>query len=203
MKTTITRFFAFLCTISVLTFYALAIDEAPPEEGPGETMARMLKLGEQLATPNENHIFLQKLTGQWTTRSSILNLPPESGTAKNTMILGKRFLDGSYQGSFAGVSFAGRMLLGYDNYKHKFVATFIDSLGTSMRSAEGLLDQSGSVLSLWGTMDEWMTDEHDKPVMYRYRIIDKDHYVLEVHDLSILSGDTLVINVQYERVLEQ
>ena len=92
------------------------------------------------------------------------------------------------------------MTVGFDNYKNKFVAVFIDTLGTSMRTAEGMLDRTKTSLSLWGTMDEWMTDEHDKPVMYRYNIIDHDHFDLEIHDLGIVPGDTAVITMVFNRL---
>jgi len=202
MNTNFSRFVPIICTLSILTLFAVAVDPLPQVEGPGDAMARMFKLGEKLATPNENHAFLKKFVGSWTTHSSFMKLPFEKGSATHEMILGERFLDGSYEGSFAGVQFSGRMLIGYDNYKHKFVVTFIDSLGTSMRHAEGLLDRTGMALSLWGTMDEWMTDEHDKPVLYRFSFVDEDHFVLEVHDLGIAGGDSLVIEVKYDRTMQ-
>jgi hypothetical protein len=168
-------------------------------ESPGESMAKMLKLGEELATPNENHLFLKKLTGDWVTTTSIMDMPEEFGTSTNVMIFGDRYLDSSYGGTFMGVKYTGRMTVGFDNYKNKFVAVFIDTLGTSMRTAEGMLDRTKTSLSLWGTMDEWMTDEHDKPVMYRYNIIDHDHFDLEIHDLGIVPGKTRVITMQFIR----
>jgi hypothetical protein len=172
-------------------------------ESPGESMAKMLKLGEELATPNENHLFLKKLTGDWVTTTSIMDMPEEFGTSTNVMIFGDRYLDSSYGGTFMGVKYTGRMTVGFDNYKNKFVAVFIDTLGTSMRTAEGMLDRTKTSLSLWGTMDEWMTDEHDKPVMYRYNIIDHDHFDLEIHDLGIVTGKTRVITMQFVRTSDR
>jgi len=189
-----------LCTFVMLSYFSWAANPAPPNEVPGETMARMQKLGEELATPNEHHTFLGKFAGSWSTKTSMMDLPVEMGSATHEMILGDRFLEGSYEGTLVGIAFEGRMLLGYDNYKHKYAVTYVDNLGTSMQMGEGLLNQAGNILSLWGTMDEWMTDEHDKPVMYRYQLIDNDHFVFEVHDLAIVDGDTLVIEVQYERM---
>jgi len=168
------------------------------EEVPGETMARMMKLGEELAKPNENHVFLSKLAGEWTTSSTLMGMQPTLGNASYSMILGNRYLDGMHDGTFMSVPYLGRLTIGYDNYKHKFVASFIDDLGTSIRPAEGVLDRTGNVLSLWGTMDEWLTDEHDKPVLYRYRIIDETRFSFEVHDLS-MGNDSKVIEVTYTR----
>lgn len=178
-----------------LVSYSIQKDEVP-----GETIARMMKLGEELATPNTNHTYLARMAGEWTTSSTVMGMEPSSGSATYNMILEDRYLDGFHDGHFMGVAFESRVTLGYDNYKHKFVASYIDNLGTSIRNAEGLLDQSQTTLSLWGTMDEWMTDEHDKPVMYRYRIINENTFSFEVHDLAI-GTQSKVIEVLYTRVI--
>ena len=177
-----------------LVSYSIQKDEVP-----GETIARMMKLGEELATPNTNHAYLARMAGDWTTSSTVMGMEPSSGSATYDMILGDRYLDGLHDGHFMGVPFEGRVTIGYDNYKHKFVASYIDNLGTSIRNAEGMLDQSKTTLSLWGTMDEWMTDEHDKPVMYRYRIINENTFSFEVHDLA-MGNHSKVIEVLYTRV---
>ena len=65
--------------------------------------------------------------------------------------------------------------------------------------AEGILDKSGNTLSLWGSMDEWMTDEHDIPAMYRFAILDENHFTFELHDLAKIT-DTVVIATSYSRV---
>ena len=81
---------------TLITITSLCAFTANQNESPGESMAKMLKLGEELATPNENHLFLKKLTGEWVTNSSILNMPEEVGTSTNVMIFGDRYLDSSY-----------------------------------------------------------------------------------------------------------
>lgn len=162
----------------------------------------MRKLGEELSKTNKNHDFLANLCGSWTTSTVTMGLPPDSGKATFKMIYGGRFLEGDHTGILMGFPFESKLLMGYDNYKHKFSATFIDNLGTSMRNSEGVLDKKRTTLILWGTMDEWVSDEHDKPVMYVYKIIDNNHFVFAIHDLSIIGGDTNVITVNYTRVKE-
>ncbi|MBT4530734.1 MAG: DUF1579 family protein [Phycisphaerae bacterium] len=188
-----------ISSIAFLTSISLFATAQIDDEVPGEMLARMQQLGEELATPTSQHDFLAQMAGEWSTSTSVLDMDPSIGSASYTMIFGNRFLDGMHNGSVTNIPFEGRLTIGFDTYKHKFTASFIDNLGTSMRSAEGLLDKTGKVLSLWGTMDEWMTDEHDKPVLYRYAILDKDHFTFEVHDLSVVSS-TLVIKVSYERI---
>ena len=90
-------------------------------------------------------------------------------------------------------------ITGFDNYKKKFVSVWFDNRNTAIMTSEGLLDQSGKVLTLFGSMDEWMTGEHDKTVKYVYRIIDDDEFVFEIHDLGIVPGETKVIEIVYTR----
>jgi len=188
-------------TIAILCISLISYSSQQGEV-PGETMARMMKLGEALATPNTNHTFLTSMAGEWRTSSTVMGMNPTSGSASYEMILGNRYLDGMHEGDFMGIAFDGRLTIGYDNYKHKFVASFIDNLGTSMRGAEGMLDRSGTILSLWGVMDEWLTDEHDKPVLYRYIIMNENQFLFEVHDLG-MGNESKVIEVTYDRVITE
>ena len=98
-----------------------------------------------------------------------------------------------------GMHFEGRGITGFDNFKKKFLSVWMDSNNTAMYSAEGMLDQTGRVVTFYGRMDEWMTDEHDKTVMYRHRVIDENTFVFEVHDLGIVPGETKVIEMEYRR----
>ena len=191
-----TRKIAACSAILVLGMYSIG---ATPTEVPAETMARMEKLGKAFATPNENHEFLSRLAGEWNTTTSLMGLPVEDGSASFSMILGNRFVNGDISGTFANVPYIGRVTIGYDNYKHKFVASFLNDLGTSMLWAEGMLDKSGNTLSLWGSMDEWMTDEHDIPAMYRFAVIHKNQFIFELHDLAN-EGETVVIKTTYNRI---
>ena len=197
MKNPISQYLVVTGIIASLAFVAIATHT---DEVPGQTLARMDQLGKELATPNSNHEILEKLAGEWNTESRVMGMDPTSGKASHEMIYDNRFLNGTHTGIFFGIPFEGRVTIGYDNYKHKYVISFIDNLGTSLRTGEGVLDESGKVLSFWGTMDEWMTDEHDKPVMYQFKFIDKNTFFFNIHDLSILDKNSLVIAVTYTRV---
>ena len=75
------------------------------------------------------------------------------------------------------------------HYKKKYTSCWVDSASTSMLTSEGLPDRTGKVLAFFGTMDEWLTGEHDKPVKYVFRVINDDQHVFEIHDLGIVDGD--------------
>ena len=91
------------------------------------------------------------------------------------------------------------MILGYDNFKQSYVSTMISSLDTAMTHAEGDMDPSGNALLSYGTLDEYLTGEHDKMVKYVWRFPSKDKMVLEVHDLPIGEQNTKVLEISYAR----
>ena len=181
-----------LSSVSLFSLTAL-------QDSPGEELAKMEQLGEYLATPDKHHTYFKNFVGDWNTETSVYEMKPTPGTASNKLILGDRFLEGSYSGSIMGSAYDGKITLGYDNYKRKYVVTFIDSLGTSIKYAEGLLDQSNRTLSLWGPMDEWMTGEHDKIVLYRFTIQNENQFTLEIHDLAMYPSDAKVVEIVYKR----
>jgi len=169
------------------------------QDSPGEQIAKMEQLGEYLAEPGGHHDYLNNFVGDWITESSVYEMEPTLGTASNILILGDRFLEGNYSGTIMGASYDGKMTLGYDKYKRKYVVTFIDSLSTSIKYAEGVIDKSKRTLSLWGSMDEWMTGEHDKTVLYRFTIQSESQFTMEIHDLSVYPDETKVFKIVYKR----
>jgi hypothetical protein len=62
------------------------------------------------------------------------------------------------------------------------------------------MDPSGNALLSYGTIDEYLTGEHDKMVKYVWRFPSKDKMVLEIHDLPIGENNTKVLEFAYTRV---
>ena len=120
------------------------------------------------------------------------------GKAEFKWILGNRFIQQTYSGSMMGQEFDGLGLFGYDNYKKKFISTWVDSISTTKNDAEGLLDRSGKVINFYGTLDEYLTGEHDKPVKYVLDMSDEDQIRFEIHDLAI-GKDSMVVEIRYTR----
>ncbi len=162
----------------------------------GETdqaeIQRMMQLAEKLATPGEAHRRLDFFTGDWDIATTMMDTPPETGTQTIKWILGGRYLQSKVNATMMGRPFEGLGLLGYDNYKNKYTYVWCDSVSTTLLTSEGLADQTGKVITLYGTMDGWMDGTQDKAVKYVYRIIDEDTYEFEFHDLRIAPGDTLI-----------
>jgi hypothetical protein len=81
-----------------------------------------------------------------------------------------------------------------------YVATTVTSADTAMVRYEGDMDPSGDALIMYGTLDEYITGEHDKMVKYLWRFTNDNRIVLEVHDLPIGERNTQVIEVAFDRV---
>ena len=123
----------------------------------------------------------------------------EHGTATVKSIMDGRYLLMKAEGPMMGMPSEGLGIFGYDNYKKKYVGTWINSLQTAIYIAEGTLDRTGTELNMFFPIDEYLTGEHDKMALERIRIIDEDTWVLEIHDLTIVPGETKVMEFKYIR----
>ena len=55
-------------------------------------------------------------------------------------------------------------------------------MDTAMVHSEGDMDQTGKTLLTYGTLDEYLTGEHDKMVKYIWRFQSPTRIVFEVND---------------------
>ena len=150
---------------------------APPMDEKA-AMAAMVKA----ATPGEAHKTLEPLVGsfdakakQWMDPSK----PPEesNGSCERKWILDNRYIQEQYNGNFGGQPFTGMGYEGYDNVTKKYVATWIDSMGTGMTLSSGAM--AGNVLKMTGTMSDPVTGKTSKYTMVT-TIADNDHHRLEM-----------------------
>lgn len=153
-----------------------------------------------------HHEKLGDWIGKWETESRMWmegnDKPPatDKGNADISWLMDGRWLKIETAGSFAGMpNVKGFGVLGFDKYKSKYVGTWCDSWNTTLLNFEGNFDHTDKALFLYGTMDEPMSNEHDKHVKYVWRLVDKDHLVFEIHDLAIGEGNTKVIEIGYTR----
>ena len=72
-------------------------------------------------------------------------------------------------------------------------------MDTIMIHQEGDMDPGGKALLMYGTLDEYLTGEHDKMVKTVFRFLSEDEIVMEVHDLPIGEKNTKVFEIRYKR----
>jgi hypothetical protein len=119
-------------------------------------MQNMMKQMLEMSKLNENHKLLTSLDGTWDyTIKFWMNPDPNAkpqeskGTATRKSIMGGRYVmmdvSGKMQmpgedGKMKDVMFKGMGMEGYDNVKKKFVASWIDNMGTGIEFSEGTYD---------------------------------------------------------------
>lgn len=166
-------------------------------------MAEMMKRAQQYTQPSEHHQLLQRFIGEWDTEMRITmqggSTQPEKGTSTFSWLMEGRWVQSKGRGSVMGMPSETFMILGYDNFKKSYVTVSVQNLDTAMLSSEGDLDPSGKTLLTYGTLDEYLTGEHDKMVKYVWRFVSDDEMIFEVHDLPIGEKHTKVIEMTFRR----
>ena len=107
-------------------------------------------------TPGEHHEHLKKLVGNHNYTMKMWmdpTAPPTESTGKRSaeLLLGGRFLQEKFTGTFMGMPFEGIGLMGYDNVKKEYVGTWIDNMGTGMMTSHGQCDKTGWTMTGEGT----------------------------------------------------
>ena len=172
----------------VLSVFTLAVPALAEDKPAGPSQEEMMKAWTAQATPGAPHKAMEATVGSWDVKTKAWMAPgapptETTGTSENKMILGGRFLEQHYEGTMMGQPFSGVGVTGYDNYKKKVVATWMDSMSTSIMTMTGSWDKAGKVLTSYGTMDDVVAK---KPVKMKSKvtIVDADHHTYEAwHEL--------------------
>ena len=190
-----------LCT-SLLHPVARAWPQADTKKEVAQEAAMMDK-AKRFTEPGPRHKILERFLGKWNTQTRIFfgekATLPEKGTAEVSWLMKGRWLKAESTGTMMGRPFQSHTIIGYDNFKMSYVVTTVTNMDTAMNRSEGRMDPNGKVLLTYGTMDEYLTGEHDKMVKYVWRFLSDDKIVLEIHDLAIGEFNTKVVEITYLR----
>ena len=163
----------------------------------------MMAKAQKFTQPGENHKLLEKMIGKWGTETRLVmggkRGRAEKGTSETTSLIEGRWVQSVAKGTMFGKPTESVSIFGYDNFKQSYVMTFVSSMDTAMLRAEGDMDPGGKVLIAYGTLDEYLTGEHDKMVKYVWRFKSDDEILFEIHDLPIGEKNTQVIEIVYKR----
>lgn len=190
---------ALIASTLLLAPFAVAQDQSAMDE----QMAEFFKMME----PGEMHEYLDHFVGEWDVTSKAWWGGPGSepvvsqGTSKAKWVLNGRFVQEEFQGEMMGMPFSGLGYTGFDTFKEVYVTSWMDSMGTAIFTTEGRVSSDGKTFIFYGTMDEAMTGEHDKPVKFVLKVVSDDIHRFEMHDLALesLGMGTKVMEMTYTR----
>lgn len=157
----------------------------------------------KVATPGEGHKALEPTIGSWNVTSTLWETPTSpaqkgTGTSENTWVLGGRFVRQDSQGEFGGMKFQGLGYSGYDNFKKKYVGTWMDTMGTMIMVMTGTADPSGKVFTATSTMDDVVTGKAMK-VRTVTRIVDANKHVMEMFGPDRSGKEFKMMEIVYTR----
>lgn len=166
-------------------------------------MAEMMERAKKFTQPGEAHKALEKFLGVWRVENSFVmggkQTKPEIGEQRCDWLIKGRWVHCRLTGQLMGKPAESVTVIGYDNFKLSYRVMMVSSIDTAMNTSEGDMDPGGKVLLTYGTLDEYLTGEHDKMVKYVWRFETPDSITMEVHDLPIGEKNTQVLNVRYTR----
>jgi hypothetical protein len=158
--------------------------------------ADMMKQMMEMSKMNENHKLLSSLDGNWDYTSKFWMNPDPSakpqestGTAVRKSIMGGRYctmdVSGKMQmpgedGKMKDVQFKGMGIEGYDNVKKKFVASWIDSMGTGIEFSEGTYDPATKTFTY--SMEMEPVPGMKTSVREVIKVTDSNHMMLEWYE---------------------
>ncbi|HXG91680.1 MAG TPA: DUF1579 domain-containing protein [Blastocatellia bacterium] len=179
-------------------------NKASRREPSAAEMQEMMKKWMEVASPGPAHRFLDQFAGKWDTVTRVwmsrdAKASEGKGTAETRWVMDGRYLIEEASGQMMGMPHNSLLTIGYDNFKKKYVISYIDNMGTAIYTGEGDLDEATKVMTLYGKMDEPMTGEKDKTVRYVIRVTSKDKYIFEAYDLIGTPHEFKGVEVTYTR----
>jgi hypothetical protein len=154
----------------------------------------------RLASPGARHRALEPMIGTFEVFAKTwadADSPAEEahGTIENRWILGGRFVHGELKVALRGMPFEGVQTLGFDNAKQRYVATWIDNMGTDISPVlEGTADAGGKVITLKGTANDPLKHATMR-VREVWTIESDDRHELEMWSSSKDGAETKVLEI--------
>jgi len=174
-----------LVVLALLVAAAAVAQDTPKADKAAQQKAAMDAMM-RAATPGDAHKKLAPMVGTFDVKVKMWMEPgaapmESSGKAVNEWVLGGRFVQQRFDGTFMGQPFSGIGYTGYDNVKHMYVGTWMDSMSTSvMSSSGGDPDPSGKT---WRFAAMSMDPLSGESVNFdeRMTLLDNDHQIFEMY----------------------
>ena len=156
---------------------------------------------QKAATPGDAHKKLEAMVGTFDAKVKMWmdpSKPPEesAGTSENAWVLGNRFVETKYQGTFMGQPFSGIGYTGYDNVTKKYIGTWMDTASTGVMVSKGTME--GNVMKSTATMSDPMTGKTTTSTM-KTTVADNDHHTMEMWGPGPSGKNYKMMEIEYTR----
>ncbi len=135
-------------------------------------------------SPSEGHKKLAAFVGTWDAKVKMYPMQPgapvqeSTGVSESKWVLGGRWVQETFNGTFMGMPFSGIGYTGYDNIKKQYVGTWMDTMSTSVMTSAGG-PTSDKTYEFKSSMDDPMSGK-SMPVTSKMTVIDDNKHVMEM-----------------------
>jgi hypothetical protein len=192
-----------LCAGRLVVPGATAQDAKPGEKPMSAEQKAMMDAWMKFATPGDAHKSLQGMVGTWDAEVTSWMEPGQpptksKGVSENRMVLGGRWVESKFTGDMMGMPFEGIGYTGYDNFKKKYMGTWMDNMSTAVMVSEGTFDNAGKVMTSTSTMDDFMTG---KATTFRMitTMVDADQHLFEMYGPDPTGKEVKQMEIRYKR----
>lgn len=156
--------------------------------------------------PEKEHLWLQKLLGEWTVESECSlgpDQPPmKSNRRESVRSLGALWTIGEGADDTPGSTCDSIMTLGFDTQSQRFVGTFITSMMTHLWPYKGVLDATGRTLTLDSEGPSFAGDGAMAKYQDIIEFVTDDHRILTSRVLGSDGQWTQFMKADYRKVAE-
>jgi len=154
-------------------------------------------------TPGDGQKKLEPLVGTFDAKVRMWmdpSRPPDdsAGTSVNSWVLGDRFVQTKYEGTFLGEAFNGVGYTGYDNVTKKYEGTWMDTGSTAIMTSVGTIDAAGKVITMKATTSDPATGKVTTTDQ-KITIVDNDHHSIEMWGKAPDGKNFKMMEIQYTR----
>jgi hypothetical protein len=153
--------------------------------------------------PGEMHKMMNLWNGTWSGEVTMWESPDalpvkSNATVVNKMVLGGRYQQSTFKGTYNGKPLEGLSTLAYDNSRKLFLSTWIDNMGTGLMSAEGPWDPASKSITFRGTMADPVTGKlvDTKEI---FKPIDNNYQVMEMYAVAPDGKEFKTMEIKYTR----
>ena len=189
--------------LTCLCFLMIAVPALAKDKKPAQMdMQAMMDTYKKLATPGEPHKQLASLAGSWTTKTKSWMEPGKppmesTGSCEEKTLLDGRYLQQECTGEMMGQPFTGIGVQGYDNFTKKYVATWMDSMGTGIFVMDGTASADGKTITQKGGYQ----DPIEGRIKLRAvtKLVDANTKVFEMHGTGKNGKEIKMMEITYAR----
>ncbi len=188
-----------VCTAGIataLTFQdkAKPAPQAPPADKAKAAPAAAPMMDPKMiayATPGAEHKMLESRAGKWHGKGkfwmSADGAPSDSEMDTEYRMEMGRFLTDTTHSDMGGMPFEGHGVTGFDNMKKKYIATWMDNMGTGIMVMEGTYDAASKTMTLNGDCPDPMAGKAT-PMKMTTKETDANSFTMQMDCTDSKSG---------------